>query len=266
MAGPFPGMDPYLDHSARWPGFHHRLITYVGDTLNRMLPPRYVADFGERLYVVKRSIYPDVAVVKRLTPPASVGVGTVGVAVQVASDPPWVLTLEPAEIREPFIQIVSTEDEGRVITAIEILSPANKAAGSPGRELYLTKQRELLASETHLIEIDLLRRGEHTVAAPRDRIEELGSWQYLVCLHRAGEIERFEVWPIKLRRPLPRIRVPLADGDADVVLDLQSVLDRAYDEGAYARRLDYCTEPPIPLTIEDAAWADQLLRERGLRE
>ncbi|MGH3577865.1 MAG: DUF4058 family protein, partial [Mycobacterium sp.] len=51
---------------------------------------------------------------------------------------------------------------------IEVLSPANKAAGSEGRRLYLAKQRQLLESQTHLLEIDVLRQGEHTAAPPLD--------------------------------------------------------------------------------------------------
>lgn len=39
--------------------------------------------------------------------------------------------------------------------------------------------------------------------------------------------------------PLPRIRVPLADSEPDIVLDLQAVFERCYDEGAYTRRVDY---------------------------
>ena len=64
-----------------------------------------------------------------------------------------------------------------------------------------------------------------------------------------------------LRQRLPRIRVPLADGEPDVVLDLQAVFDRCYDEGAYARRLDYRREPSTPLSETDRAWAATLLHE-----
>jgi uncharacterized protein DUF4058 len=60
--------------------------------------------------------------------------------------------------------------------------------------------------------------------------------------------------------------VPLADGEPDLVLDLQTVFDRCYDEGAYARALDYGGKPPVPLKKADAEWAETLLRERGLRE
>jgi hypothetical protein len=260
-------MDPYLEHPTLWPGVHQRLITYLGDALNALLPPHYVADIGERLYVVQpeRSIYPDVVVVE---PPAAAfrpERGTGGTTVVLHSDPPWVLTVEPIEQREVFIEILSVGDTSRVVTIIEVLSPSNKTAGSEGRQLYLTKQHEILQSATHLLEIDLLHYGEHTVAAPRVSLTEMGTWTYLVCLHRGGQGGRYEVWATTLRQRLPRIRVPLAAGDADVVLDLQAVFDRCYDEGAYARRLDYRRDPSTPLVQHELAWAATLLREQGRR-
>lgn len=86
-----------------------------------------------------------------------------------------------------------------------------------------------------------------------------------MSLHRSGAENRYEVWGIPLRQRLPRVRVPLAGDDPDVILDLQATFDRCYDQGAYARRLDYRQEPLTPLQGEDAIWADALLRERGLR-
>jgi hypothetical protein len=267
MPSPFPGMDPYLEHPTLWPGVHQGLITYARADLNALLPPHYVADIGERLYVVQpeRSIYPDVVVVE---PPAASLLperGTGGTAAVLRSDAPWVLTVEPIEQREVFIEILSVGDTSRVVTVIEVLSPSNKTAGSDGRQLYVAKQREILQSPTHLLEIDLLHYGEHTVAAPRVSLLEKGTWNYLTCLHRGGQGGRYEVWATTLRQRLPRIRVPLAHGEADVVLDLQTVFDRCYDEGAYARRLDYRRDPPLPLSDDDLAWTTTLLREQGRR-
>jgi hypothetical protein len=164
-----------------------------------------------------------------------------------------------------FIEILPVGDESRVVTVIKVLSPANKAAGSEGWQLHLDKQQQILASQTHLIEIDLLRSGAHTVAAPLDLLIERGQWDYLACLHRGSQEERFEVWAIPLRQRLPRIHVPLAGDDLDVVLDLQTVFDRCYEESAYALDVEYRGEPPVPLTRADAEWAEALLRERGLR-
>ena len=267
MPSPFPGMDPYLEHPARWPGVHQRMITYMGEALNAVLPARYAADIGERLYVVQpaRDIYPDVVVLEHPPGPRPMEQGIGGVGVAVTSDPPWVVTLEPAEMREVFIEIVSLSDAAFVVAVIEVISPSNKAVGSEGRRLYLTKQSEILASQTHLIEIDLLRRGEHTVAPPQECLARRGRWDYLVSLHRGGQGQRYEVWAFTVRQRMPRIRVPLADGDPDVVLDLQAVFNRCYDQGPYTRRLDYHRDPLTPLGGDDAAWAAELLHERGLR-
>jgi len=268
MPSPFPGMDPYLEQPALWPSVHQRLITYMGDTLNALMPSRYVASIGDRLYVVQpeRDIYPDVVVLEHTATPTLAESGTEPTAVAVASDPPWVLTVEPVEMREVFIEILSVADERQVVVVIEVLSPSNKAPGSPGRQLYRTKQREVLESQTHLIEIDLLRQGEHTVAAPRPQLLKRGRWDYLVCQHRGGQGERYAAWAVTVQQRLPRISIPLADGDPDVVLDLQAVFNRCYDEGAYARRLDYRRDPPVPLEGDAAEWARARLRERGLRK
>jgi hypothetical protein len=75
---------------------------------------------------------------------------------------------------------------GRVITVVELLSPSNKAAGSSGRQKYVTKQNEVLAGPTHLLEIDLLRQGQHTVVAPRESLVRRMPFDYLVSLSRGG--------------------------------------------------------------------------------
>ena len=264
MPGPFPGMDPYLEQPAVWPTVHPLLATYASESLNNLLPSGYAARVGERIYVLEpeRSIYPDMAVFRHGRTPAGHADG--GVAVTEPADPPWVLSALPGEMHEYYIEIVPVADQNRVVTVIEVLSPSNKSAGSVGRDLYLAKQREVLHSDTHLIEIDLLRQGEHTVTAQREPLRARGRWDYLVCLHR-GRADYYEVWPVRLKQPLPRIAVPLAGEDPDVVLDLQAVFARCYDAGAYARTVDYRLDPEPALSAENAGWADALLRERGLR-
>lgn len=274
MPSPFPGMDPYLEEPVLWPGVHQRLITCMAAALNAELPAHYAADIGERPYVLQeeRDIYPDVAVLESPSArgPAESGAGGVALASPTAtlesatSDEPWVVTADATEMREVFIEVLSLREQERLVTVIEVLSPANKAEGTQGRRLYLRKQRELLESETHLIEVDLLREGTHTVAVPKGRLIRRGAWDYLVCLHRGTPGGRYEVWAVPLRERLPRLRVPLAGEDPDAVLDLQAAFDRCYDEGAYARRLDYQGQPPAPLRSADETWADGLLRERRL--
>ncbi|HET6382327.1 MAG TPA: DUF4058 family protein [Armatimonadota bacterium] len=266
MPGPFPGMDPYLEHPALWPGAHQGLISLMWENLNEILPPPYVASIGERVYVVEpyRGIIPDAIVLRRSAEPlASSGGGT---AVAAAADPSWMFAVEPVEVREVYIEILAAAASDRVVTTIEVLSPSNKAAGSEGRERYEQKQAEILSSQANLLEIDLLRAGEHTVAAPLNYLMERRPWDYLVCLHRGCRRWTFEVWGIPLFQRLPRIRVPLAGDDEDVTLDLQRLLNRCYGMGAYARRIDYHDDPLPPLSPLDAEQADAILREKGLRD
>ena len=51
MAGPFPGMDPYLELQESWPDFHNRLISEICNELGGSLPGSYVAGVDERIYV-----------------------------------------------------------------------------------------------------------------------------------------------------------------------------------------------------------------------
>jgi hypothetical protein len=268
MPGPFPGMDPYLENPILWPDVHNRLITYLADELNTAIGPEYVATINERVYVVEppRLVYPDVAI--RRTPPVRTGntvtAGTGATSTAVLPDPPLIITVDPAEVHEPFIVIQTADRSSRVVTIIEVLSPANKASGGPGQAAYLTKQAQTLDSQAHLLEIDLLRGGAHTVAVPTDRITAEGPFDYIVCLHRAGTGAVYETWPRLVSSPLPRIAVPLSGVDKDIIVDLQRVFDRCYEAGAFRLRVDYGSGCVPSLPAVTAAWARNLLEQKGI--
>lgn len=97
----------------------------------------------------------------------------------------------PFDPPEIYIDIVTVGSKSRVVTTIELLSPVNKQPGE-GREQYLAKQQQTLASHTHLIEIDLLRAGPPTVACGRPVYADVPRYDYLVCLHRSGQEGLFE--------------------------------------------------------------------------
>ncbi len=269
MLSPFPGMDPYLEHSAWFPAVHQRLITYLGDELNAKLPSHYVANIGERLFVAdigdrERTIYPDVLIVQHPLRGESEGGVAVAEAPPLVSDEPYRVSYS-AERREVFIEIVPVADEGRVVTVIEVLSPANKTRGNRGHDSYVKKQQQVLDSDTHLLEIDLLRGGLHSVAVERESLLARGNFDYCVCLHRASTAYLYDVWARSVRQRLPRFAVPLLPEDSDIVVDLQALFDHCYAAGNFARRINYQNEPPLPLRPEDAVWADALLREKSLR-
>jgi hypothetical protein len=110
-----------------------------------------------------------------------------------------------------------------------------------------------------------LRTGPNVLDIPAGVISQLPPWDYLINIGRR-KATRFEVYPIRLRDPLPRIRIPLKQGDEDAVLDLPAVFDQAYRAGRYTSKINYRVAPPIPLADDDAAWARQLLKKKGLRK
>ena len=59
---------------------------------------------------------------------------------------------------------------------------------------------------------------------------------------------------------LPSIPIPLRRKDPEVRLDLQELVDLAYESGRYGRRLDYFKPLDPPLSEEDAAWSAGLLQ------
>ena len=64
---------------------------------------------------------------------------------------------------------------------------------------------------------------------------------------------------------LPIIKIPLRPGDADVPLDLQALIEQCYRNGAYEGTLDYSVDPDPRLLGAEREWAEEHLRELGLR-
>jgi hypothetical protein len=254
-------MDPYLEDPLLWPGVHSRLIVYIADQLLAQVRPRYFAAIEERVFIEgggsDRQVVADVRISRGSKPAPFAG----GTATAVAEeDAPAVLTIPGLEIHEPFVEIRDRETGKRVVTVIEVVSPTNKYAG-PGRESYLAKQREVRASGTHLVEIDLLRRGPHIVSVPEHAARGRYDYDYLVCVNRgAGLRDTYELYHRKLRQRLPRVAVPLDAPDPDVRLDLPALLNQVYDAGAYADRLRYDEPCKPPLEPADQEWADVLTR------
>jgi hypothetical protein len=268
MLSPFPGMDPYLENPEIFPDFQDSFITYLRASLQASLPSHYFAALGRRLWIEfsRRLVGPDLEIRHRQSRVSS-SVGrdrTSGLAVvDRPSARPVVVKVAHDEVREPFIEIYMRNDDGkRLVSSIEVLSHSNKTPGSHGRDLYLRKQKEILASKVHLVEIDFLRSGEHATAVPRDlAFEACGDFDYHVSVHDFTDFETFYVYPIRLDEHLPTVDIPLLPGDSPVTLDLQATFDRCYGEGPYAQEIRYGEDAIIPpLDPERAAWAAQLVQ------
>lgn len=271
MPSPFPGMDPFLESPLHFSDLHDRMITYISELIQGGLPEPYYATIAERMWIEvgTRRVEPDVNVLRSARQEDQGGVATLKEQQFILADTatrPIVLESPHEEHTEPYIEIMTrVGDDERVVTAVEILSSANKTQGSEGRRQYLRKQDEVLASSSNLVEIDLLRRGSHTTAVPVDVIIEYRSqMDYHACVTRAVHSKRWEFYPIRLRERLPVLSIPLDSGKPDVALDIQAAFDRAYDFGPYRRRVRYEEAvPPPPLSPEDAAWMEERLKAAG---
>lgn len=266
IKSPFPGMDPYLE--SRWRDVHQRLVLYACDSLQPRLPAGMLARVEEQLFVESdeappRSIYPDVRVFEhaRATAP---GAAQSAMAVQEdGEDGPFVLKVGSEPATEGFIEIREASEGNRLITVIEFLSPSNKNTAK-GRRLYRRKQRELRRARVTLVEIDLLRSGERVLSLPLRRLPPKYCSTYQVCVRRGWRPDEAEIYRVRLRAPLPKIKVPLRKKDPDVELDLQQLIEQCYANGRYDT-LDYSLDADPPLEADDAKWADELLRAAGRR-
>jgi hypothetical protein len=266
MPSPFPGMDPYLE-GEMWQEFHDRLANQISAQLMPLLRPRYVAFLAKR-YVVdrpalgifdilrERVIYPDVHVVEPPGAPSGSGPGGTGVA--IAEPAVEVPSLYPAYVPQLSVEIRDVA-ERRLVTIIEILSPANKR--SDGVHDYAARRLELMRTQTHILKLDLLRQGTRVQLA-----EEPPPAPYYMYLSRLQRRPLTQVWPVLLRHPLPTMPVPLLPPDPDVPLALQAAVQACFDLVGYERLLDYTGPPPPPeLSDQDAAWVDDVLRAAGFR-
>lgn len=252
MPSPFPGMDPYLEGSL-WSTVHTQLSAEIARQLAPRLRPRYLALTTERFVTVMPedvaiatcAIIPDVSV-------AQVGRGPTPAAGTALAPPLRLATVMPESLPHVTVEIRDRANR-RLVTAIEVLSAANKRAD--GYEEYLAKRHRLLLSAVHLLEIDLLRQGERVPMQ-----QPLPESPYFVLLSRSAERPMTEVWPVRLDEPLPTVPVPLLPGDPDVPLDLQAAFAAVYDAVGYDLAVDYSRPPEVPLPALDAAWAEQRLR------
>jgi hypothetical protein len=270
MPSPFPGMDPYLESRGWFPCLHDSLIFLILESLQSKLPEVYYAQSSQRVWLEysRRYVEPDVELARSERRPRQRDrQGGVAVA-EVKTNRPVLVRVETVEhgpFKESYVEVRRREGKKvRIVTAIEILSRANKTPGNPGRELYLAKQREVLDGETHLVEIDLLRSGTHTSAVPRDLAgDKAGPFNYHISIHRFDRPQDFLIYPIRLEDRFPAIGIPLLPGDPDVALDLQPLFDRAYDAGPYRREIDYAKDKITPrLPAEQAKWAAALIKTR----
>ena len=152
MPAPFPGMDPYLEGSL-WTTVHFQLSAEIARLLAPRLRPKYLVLANERfvltaldaegVMVSEADMYPDAAALQPWE--AVMAEGTA-----VAAPPLRMATVMPRRVPHVTVEIRDVEHR-RLVTAIEVLSPANKRGA---RREYLRKRQRLLLGFAHLMEVE----------------------------------------------------------------------------------------------------------------
>jgi hypothetical protein len=215
-------MDPYLEDEQLWPSFHHGLVTCLQQVIQFGLMDRYSSTLGDRRYVRDD--------------------GPSGAA-------------PSGEEREQYIEVYA-RPQGRLVTVVDVVSPANKTTAA-GRAAYLATRQHAKDVGANLVEVDLVLQGTAILEYPREAVP---TWAYAVSVSRAINWERHEFYPATLWKFLPRFRVPLATDQRDLILDLQGVFAHSYDHAGFDFRIDYTREPGVFLYGEDRRWLAELLR------
>ena len=230
--------------------------------MNRQLPGPLRARVQEYVSIGgddERDYIPDIRINRRPGPETA---GRPGVG-ELSAAEPVVLPRYSSPRIQRSVHVLDVSDGDKLVTVIEVLSPANKV-GKDGRRKYRRKQVDFLNAGVSLVEIDLIRAGRHIVAVPARQFPRSARTRYRVCVVRGWATSRGEVYPIRLRDKLPVVRIPLRKTDPDALLDLQAVIEAAYTNGSY-ESLDYSDDPEPMFGEKDESWAGELLRAAGKR-
>lgn len=253
MPSPFPGMNPYLEQPSCWESLHDALAFAAAEALIPLVRPKYLVKPRQRLYIHEAA-----SETRHHLGAGDVGVSEVGpggsspvaVAAHILA-PAYGVIPPPAEVEKQTYLEIEDREQDRVVTTVEILSPSNKR--NPGdRAQYLAKRRDVLRSDVHLVEIDLLRGGR------RMPMEDLPDSDYCAIVSRSYERPRAGIWTWILTDPIPVLPIPLNEGDDDVLLDLKPLIEGIHDRLGFADYI-YRTEPEPRLSPDDHAWAQALL-------
>lgn len=261
MASPFPGMDPYLEQSAFWSPFHNRLMVGLANRIAPALRPHYYVEVETRSYMDTAEGelligIPDAVILQdsQFNDESDTSPSSEGSSVAVRTTPQTVLLPVPVEVKERYLEVREV-GSNRVVTAIELLSPANKRAGK-GREVYEAKRAAILSSASHFVEIDLLRSK-----SPFTIIGASSQGDYYVLVSRASRRPQAQFYSFSLRENLPEFLLPLKGPEEGIAVDLQSIFQEVCEQASYDLRIDYTQPVPAPaLSGETRAWVEGLIK------
>lgn len=215
MTCPFPGMDPYLESGEHWPVFQTGMVAGLIEVLQPSLGERYRIRPAVRNYVEEVVLFTSV---------------------------------QREEHNEEYVEIRQRSSD-RLVTVVDLISPTNRTT-TKGRQEYKSHRETMRKQGANVIELELVLQGTTCLDISTEGLPE---FDYAVCVCRARQQDRFEIYTTTLRKRLPRIRLPLATDDRDLIVDLQAVFGRCYDRH-FDGRIDYSKPPPVLLKEDDLKW------------
>jgi hypothetical protein len=213
-------MDPYLESPQHWPLFQHGLIAGLTEVLQPSLGDRYRLRSAFRTYVNEQVLFTSII---------------------------------RENHKEEYLEIRQRSSD-RLVTHIDVVSPANRST-SKGRAEYKARREEVKKLGANLVEIELVLQGQSCLDIAAEGLPE---FDYAVSVCRSRQQDRYEIYTTAVQKRLPRIRLPLASDDRDLIIDTQAVFSRCYDR-LFAGKVDYTKDPPTLLREADMKWLRQLL-------
>jgi hypothetical protein len=224
---------------AGWVGVHHTWITELLRWVKPRLPAGYRAYIGSAplLALDAPSVRPDVGVQSwpsRNEPGSSEPTRTEG-----ERDPLEPDTEVAVSTLDPVPPVVFVERQGRLVAAVEVISPRNKDRPR-SRSASLSRYLGYLLDGAHLVMVDVHRRplgfSFADEIARELEMQEPPVPPPMAVSYRVGEPAAnggryLAIWrrPLTVGAPLPTIPLPLTVEQA-VVLDLEATYARAAED------------------------------------
>jgi hypothetical protein len=222
MRSPFPGMNPYLESEKTWPAFQHQLVSAIYQLLLPALVDQYRTRVQDREFITEEPLF--TSIIKTTH-------------------------------HEHFIEVRHRTTD-RLITLIEVVSPANRLFNT-GKTALVEARKSALAEGANVLWIDLILQGQSPLNI-QNRNEN--PFDYHLALTRANLPTTVELYTNQMAKRLPRCKVPLASEEAELVLDVQQAVNRAYELGHFAAKVEMKGLPPGKWSPEQEAWLQSILK------
>jgi hypothetical protein len=222
---------PPLRNRPRYKSLNAAWATYLSNGLNHGgLPPGYRAYPEVSIGI---GLEADVATYEREgRATAGDGNGAVATAVWAPPRPSLVVPVDFSDLEVIEIQVIDDEGDGRLVAAVELVSPANKDRPSH-RAAFAAKCAAYLQQGVSALVVDIVAGRRSNLHRPLMELMQLGepaaaaitSDLYAAAYRvvKSGERTQLEAWPTALAigEPLPKMPLWLRD-DLPVPLDLES--------------------------------------------